>query len=255
LHFLLLIFYCLEEIHMKSLRNAAVVVSLFAATLVFVSGASAGLVEYDAAVSGEAAKLTTPIVFNGGNSSAFNFGALSSDATIEFIVEGDPNVGAGAKYLAFGSSDGSNNLRYEQWMNSLQLGFTRGGVADYVFTPGVPSPTTQTLIAYVWDDGADTMDLYLNGALAGSTSGVDSLFQMPTGAGFLGNDGGLNAGMVGTIYRVTTYDSALDPSTLAAHGAAFLPAPVPEPTTLLLVLGGCLGLGLNRRGRRHGVRC
>jgi hypothetical protein len=73
------------------------------------------------------------------------------------------------------------------------------------------------------------MDLFINGAVADSIAGAT--FEMPTGPGHLGNvsDGG-NEGMIGTISRVTTFNSALSDSDILSHANAWS---VPEPTSLL----------------------
>ena len=74
------------------------------------------------------ATLTSPVTFTGANKAAFNFGHTSGDVTMEFILEGDPVPGSASKYLAVGSNVGSN-LRYEQWSNTGQLGFTELGAS------------------------------------------------------------------------------------------------------------------------------
>src|SRR6185503_13076259 len=169
--------------------------------------ASASLNGYDAAIAADAgsglaplARLTNAAVLTGANRAAFNFGANSGDVTIEFILEGNPNFSAGSAYLAVGANT-SSNLRYEQWNNTGQLGFTQLGVADYLFSPTVPSPNIPVHVAYVWQVASRTMRLYLNGSLAGSSSGVSTSFAMPTGAGWLGANPSTTEAMAGTVYR------------------------------------------------------
>ena len=113
---------------------------------------------------------------------------------------------------------------------------------------GVPSPASQTHIAYRWDavgDGTGTMDLYVGGVLAGTVA--DATFAMPTGPGLLGANLADPPAeqMLGTIYRVTTYDIALDPGVISAHAAT-----VPEPSTMALVLGGFLTVLAGCRRKR-----
>jgi hypothetical protein len=136
------------------------------------------------------------------NKSAFNFGNNSGDVTMEFVLQGDPVAGGPDGYLAVGANANSS-LRYEQWNNTGQLGFTLLGVADYLFSPVVPSPTEPVHVAYIWKSAARTMELYLNGSLAGTRFGVDEGFTMPTGQGWLGNNAAGSEGMVGIIHRVT----------------------------------------------------
>jgi hypothetical protein len=149
---------------------------------------------------------------------AFNFGTITGDGTMEFIVEGTPSTADG--YLAVGANS-TSNLRFEQWFDTGQMGLTQLGVADYLFTPAVPTPTAQRHITYVWN-GAGTMKLYVDGALAGTNAGVTTAFGLPTGAGRLGANPGNGEGMVGTIYRVTCYDAVLSDSAILRHSDAFL---------------------------------
>ncbi|MDB4531690.1 CotH kinase family protein, partial [Akkermansiaceae bacterium] len=207
--------------------------------LVFVSGlcSKASLKLYDQSLAADEigggpisiAKLTSATTLNGSNSFPFNFGAVSGESTFEFIVEGDPVAGGRDGYLAVGSNS-SSSLRYEQWSDTGQLGFTQGGVADYTFSPLVLSPTEATHVTYVWD-GDGRMDLYLDGTLVGQNTAVASSFNMPTGNGLLGNNAAAgNEGMVGTIHRVTIYNEALTSEDIERHSNAY--NDVPEPPTI-----------------------
>jgi hypothetical protein len=166
------------------------------------------------------ALLTSALTFNDVNKAPFNFGANSGDATMEFVLTGDPVAGGPNGYLAVGTNT-SSNLRYEQWSDTGQLGFTQLGVADYLFSPAAPSPTQPVHIAYVWQAATRTMKLYLNGSVAGTQSGVSAAFAMPYGQGWLGNSGAGNEGMVGTIFRVTVYDDAVSDEVLQRHADAY----------------------------------
>ena len=107
-------------------------------TLVSISGLSsrASLNLYDQSLAADEigrgpvpiSKLTSATSLNGSNSFAFNFGTVSGESTFEFIVEGDPVAGGRDGYLAVGSNS-SSSLRYEQWSDTGQLGFTQSGVA------------------------------------------------------------------------------------------------------------------------------
>jgi hypothetical protein len=147
--------------------------------------ARASLSGYDQTVAADAsagltpaARLTNAVLLTGANRGSFNFGATSGDVTMEFVVTGDPSFGGGSAYLAVGAN-ASSNLRYEQWSDTGQFGFTQLGVADYLFSPGVPSPQAPVHVAYVWQSAARTMKLYLNGSFAGSSAGVSASFAMP----------------------------------------------------------------------------
>lgn len=189
------------------------------------STATASLTEYDNTITADAvagpvptAKLTNAATFTGTNSLTFNFGSITGDGTMEFIVEGTPATANG--YLAVGAN-ASSNLRFEQWNNTGQLGMTQLGVADYLFTLPVPTPVTLRHIIFVWN-GAGTMKLYVDGVLAGTNAGVTTAFGLPTGAGRLGANPGNGEGMTGTIYRVTCYDAVLGDSDILRHSDAFL---------------------------------
>ncbi|MES2708863.1 MAG: CotH kinase family protein [Verrucomicrobiota bacterium] len=185
----------------------------------------AGLPEYDAAVTADAAaglspasRLTESATFLGTDSVAFNFGTVSGDGTFECVVEATGDVSSG--YLAVGENSMSN-LRLQQWPNTGQVGMTQSGLKDYFFTPPVSSPATPSHLAYVWD-GAGTMRLYVNGVPAGTNSEVTPAFGLPTGEGRLGANPFNGEGMSGTVYRVTCYDSMLSDAVLLRHGEAFM---------------------------------
>jgi len=189
--------------------------------------AAGSLSNYDAAINSDAgagtipvARLNTAVTLTGANGVPFNFGTNSGDVTIEFILQGNPNTGIGSAYLAVGTNTVSN-LRYEQYNNTGQLGFTQLGVLDYLFSPAVPSPIAATHIAYVWNDTTRAMKLYLNGSLAGNSSGVTARFAMPYGQGWLGANPGAGETMVGTIHRITVYDNSLADETIQRHADAF----------------------------------
>ena len=191
------------------------------------STARASLQAYDQAIKQDTlaglpalASLTSPVELTGSNKVSFNFGGTSGDVTMEFILAGDPGAGSASKYLAVGSNVRSN-LRYEQWNNTGQLGFTQLGILDYDFSPAVPSPTRPVHIAYVWDHSEYTMTLYLNGTVAGTCSGVTDGFAMPTGQGYLGANPSTGEAMIGTIYRVTVYNEIIDEAAILRHADAF----------------------------------
>lgn len=192
-----------------------------------VGAARASLAAYDTLITEDAAgglaplaRLTTAAILTGANRVAFNFGTNSGNVTIEFILEGNPAAIAASGYLAVGANSVSN-LRYEQHNNTGQLGFTQLGVLDYLFSPAVPSPTLPTHVTYAWNAAAQTMKLYLNGALAGTRSGVNAAFAMPAGQGWLGGNPSGGETMVGTIHRVTVYDDLVSEEVILGHADAF----------------------------------
>jgi hypothetical protein len=229
--------------------------------------AFASLTAYDNIVIADAtngllplAKLTNAVVLSGANRGAFNFGNGSGDVTIEFILTGDPAAGGNSSYLAVGTNT-SSNLRYEAFNNTGQLGFTQLGVADYLFSPGVPSPQTTVHVAYVWLATTRVMRLYLNGSFAGSASGVSASFAMPNGQGWIGGNPGGTETMVGTVSRVTVYSGALADDAIQRHADAFndivqlpiitsftaTPSTIfsPATSTLAWTVQNALGLSIN----------
>ena len=170
------------------------------------------------------ALLNMPSVFDTTNSSPFDFGVVTGDATFEFILQGDPDLGGQNGFLAV-AENSTFSLRYEQWDDTGALGFTQGGVEDYTFVEeGDPallsSPTAPTHVAYLWQSELQTMTLYIDGELAGTHLG--SSFEMPSGIGVLGNNAGGTEGMLGTIHRVTIYDKDIGEDNIIRHANAFV---------------------------------
>ncbi|HOW66965.1 MAG TPA: hypothetical protein P5055_15740 [Candidatus Paceibacterota bacterium] len=193
------------------------------------------LTAYDAAIQADTsvtalAKLTSPVTLDGTAGSPFDFGATSGDTTMEFILQGDSTLTGDSGFLAVGENSASS-LRYEQWQNTRQMGFTQGGVADYMFTPAVSSPTTPTHVTYVWNAVELTMNLYVNGNLAGTVTGVSDIFAMPTGAGFLGANPTGTEAVVGTIHRVTVYSGIVPEAQIKSHADAFVNVALPRITS------------------------
>jgi hypothetical protein len=228
------------------MKNTRFATGLSVLVLATSSLQGAGLLDYDSAIAGSGfVSRTTDVspALDGSNSVAFDFGAISGDATFEFILSGDHDAGGRDGYLAVATNAG-NSLRYEQWDDTGQLGFTTAGVADNTFAAaGAASPTADTHLTYRWTDATGTMDLLINGVPTDSIAGA--VFAMPTGAGSLGNNAALSEGMIGTISRVTTFDSALSDGAIASHSAAW--TGVPEPSSI--ALAGLAGLALLRRRR------
>jgi len=116
----------------------------------------AGLQAYDAAITADTAAGLKPrrqvnhsVALTGTNGVPFEFGASSGEVTIEFILEGNPTATTISAYLAVGETPASS-LRYEQYKQYRPVGVYPGGVADYQFNPGVPSPAQPAHVAFVW---------------------------------------------------------------------------------------------------------
>ena len=213
----------------------------------FMTEARPTLHSYDLAVrSGTAplAKVLAPIALPGGSGVRFDFGENAGDATIEFVMDGNPSGSVSAN-LAVGTVAASL-LRYEVWENTTQLGFTQAGVADYLFTPGVASPTGITHVTYRYDAAAATMQAYVNGTLAGSVTNVDATFVMPSGLGMLGANPDGTEAMVGTIHRVSAYDELLGEDVILNHGKLFASTSGSAPTLAISLTGAAPSLVLSQ---------
>ena len=176
------------------------------------------------------------MTLNGSGGVPFDFGPTSGDTSMEFILEGDPTAGADA-YLAVGQNT-TSNLRYAQWSNTRQMGFTQLAVADYLFTPAVASPTAPTHVAYVWNSTTFSMNLYTNGVLAGTKPGVSDRFALPTGPGFLGGNSGGGEAMVGRIFRIVVYAGMVPEATIQKHGQRFCATPHRSGPSLSIAVTG-----------------
>jgi len=193
----------------------------------FLGAARPALNAYDNAIEASAvagplptARLFAPVTLTGAGGVNFFFGTNSGDGTMEFILEGDPSASASSS-LAVGATNTASRLDFQTWQATGQMGFTEGGVADYLLTPGVPSPTTATHVTFAWGATAATMKVYVNGAPAGARSGVSALFALPSDVGVLGDSIPTGEPMVGAIHRVTIYNGLLPESVILSHGMAF----------------------------------
>jgi hypothetical protein len=197
----------------------------------FLAAARPSLNAYDNAIEASAsgglrpvARLLAPVILTGAGGVNFDFGTNSGDAAMEFIMEGDP-AASPSSFLAVGTANTASRLTYEAGEDTSQLGFTQGGVEDYLLTPGVPSPSTATHITYAWNAATTTMKVYVNGTLAGTRTGVSAAFALPSEVGVLGDSVPSGEPMVGTIHRVTVYDDLLPEPAILSHGKAFTGQP------------------------------
>jgi hypothetical protein len=190
--------------------------------------------------------ITSPIVDNIGTYNESTNGGIS----YEFIVNA---TNAGASSALMGTFQNPPpvgdraGLKYEQWQDTMEYGTTVFGVADYesnvTNTPGV-----NTHLVYV-NNATDTL-LYVNGNLAATIAGSSPTLGGQQGIGqiFVPAPGPHIDPLTGTIYGVAVYDAALSAAEILAHSRAFF---VPEPSSLILLLGAAAGM-FGRR-RRSGV--
>lgn len=167
---------------------------------------------------------------------------LTGDWTLETImladtVNGGPSMGIiGTDFTAAERMA----VKAEQWNQTEQLGYTVFGVVDVTFS-GAATPTSFSHVVMV---GTDTgVELFINGASAGSATTATFLARHAIGTGAVRADGTLVDGLVGAIDELVIYDRALTPAEISAHYAA-----VPEPMSAgLLLVGGLALLRLRRR--------
>lgn len=171
----------------------------------------------------------------------------STGVTYEFIY----NAQAGGRSSALMGSLGppvgdSAALKVEQFDATGKFGATQFGVADYTYgTDSIYDAVTHAVFVM---DGTDT-DFYVNGALAESDLAGSFALSGVTGLGHAlrhSNGTGIDE-LSGSILGVAVYDSAVSAETVAGNFAAF----VPEPSSVLLLVLGMLGLISRSRSTRR----
>jgi hypothetical protein len=178
--------------------------------------------------------ITAPTVDNIGTYSE------AGGVTYEFIVNATNDGASSALMGVFNDPAGTGDLaalKWEQWPDTLNLGTTVFGVAD--FDSGVKNiPNVDTHLAFV-NNGTGTL-LYVNGALGATIAGSSPTFsgQVGLGQAFAASGNHIDR-LTGRIIGVAVYDSALPASEIAAHARAYA---VPEPGSLVLLLGAVIGL-------------
>ncbi|MFI4860770.1 MAG: LamG-like jellyroll fold domain-containing protein [Phycisphaerales bacterium JB063] len=213
------------------------------AALAIGASASAGIVEWQAAVAGDSAGymntgIASPIVDNIGSYDDSTNGGV----TYEFIVNATNDGVSSALMGARDTGVGDNGaVKWEQWPDTTTFGATAFGVAD--FDSGVSNiPGVNTHVVFI-ADGTD-MDVYVNGSYSGTMAGASLALSGDVGIGqaydpIIGNFDVLT----GTILGVAVYDSALSASSVSQHYNAY----IPEPGSFALL--GMGGLAMLRRRR------
>jgi len=226
---------------MRSFPTALVLCVAFGVALFLVSPVAAGILEWQAEVAAGSpagysrTHITSPIVDNIGTYSE------AGGVSYEFIVNATNDGASSALMGVFGDPAATGDLaalKWEQWQDTLNLGTTVFGVAD--FDSGVKNiPNVDTHVVFV-NNGTDTL-LYLNGASAGTIAGSSPTFsgQVGIGQAFAASGNHIDR-LTGRIIGVAVYDTALGASEIAAHARAYA---IPEPASLvLLLLGAVAGL-------------
>lgn len=223
--------------HPRAFATAILAVTVAAGT-----SASAGLIDWQSAVSiGTPAgytnlNITSPITANIGAYNETTNGGIS----YEFIVNA---TNAGVSSALMGKiaplfTQEWSALKWEQFQDTGRYGVTNYQLKDY--DSGIPNtPGVDTHVVFV-NNSVDTL-LYVNGFLAATIVGAS-----PTISGEVGIGGArLNRSVFidplqGAIVGVAVYDAALSPAEIAEHARAYA---VPEPGGLsLAVLAALSGL-------------
>jgi hypothetical protein len=185
--------------------------------------------------------ILSPTADNIGTYSETTNGGVS----YEFIVNATNDGASSALMGVFNDPAATGDLaalKWEQWQDTLHLGTTVFGVAD--FDSGVNNiPNVDTHVVFV-NNGTDTL-LYVNGASAATIAGSSPTFsgQVGLGQAFAASGNHIDR-LTGRIIGVAVYDAALSASEIAAHARAYA---IPEPSTLILLLGVASGWLLRRR--------
>jgi hypothetical protein len=226
---------------MRSFPTALVLCVAFGVALFLVSPVAAGILEWQAQVAAGSpagysrTHITSPIVDNIGTYSE------AGGVSYEFIVNATNDGASSALMGTFANPAPVGDragLKWEQWPDTLNLGTTVFGVAD--FDSGVQNtPNVDTHVVFV-NNGTDTL-LYLNGSLAATIAGSSPTLGGEQGIGQVHVPGGTPIDrLTGRIIGVAVYDTALAASEIAAHARAYA---IPEPASLvLLLLGAVAGL-------------
>ena len=112
----------------------------------------------------------TAALFGNQSTVVLNGSDVTGDWSAEFVLDRVGSKQSSVLIRGVPLAVPSTALKLEQYPNTEQIGFTQYGVADYTFSPAVPTPLNQWIdLVYVNHAGAG-MDLYLNGVLVGTSS-------------------------------------------------------------------------------------
>jgi hypothetical protein len=165
---------------------------------------------------------------------------LAADWTVEAIFKADTVTG-GASMGLMGSDFTATPrmaIKADQWNKTGKLGYTVFGVVDVTLAADTPADFTH--VAFVGTGSG--VEVFVNGASAGSDAVATPLSRWILGAGAIQANGTLVDGLTGAIDELVIYDRALSSAEISSHFAA-----VPEPAAFSLMLLAMLGLCRLRR--------
>ena len=181
-----------------------------------------------------------------------NASELAGKWTVCFWVNRQNGLSTSAAIMG----DATYALKLEQYNTTREVGITKSGVADYLFSPVYSVPlSTWTHLAITYD--GSTVRLYANGALASSQLSSNGVIvpppaNLPLPRAYIGADYLVNPGttdyMLGNLDEIQTFSRALSASeinSIYAAGIAGL-VRVPEFTGVASANGQ---IQLNLRGQ------
>ncbi len=153
------------------------------------------------------------------------------DGGVNGII-GTPGIAVGADrlWISFGGDSIGN-----RWV--INLG---SGSVDDINVPGALSIGEWTHLALTFDYLADEYLLYVNGVLAASSFALRDVPTQSLEFGGFHSNFGQNFFFNGLIDEVTLFDRVLNPTEI--QGMFNFTQPIPEPSTMLLLGSGLVGL-------------
>jgi hypothetical protein len=168
---------------------------------------------------------------------------ILGDWTAEFIVKRTGAKRSSVLIRGIPFSFPSQALKLEQFDNTQQIGYTKYGIVDAIFSPPAISPLNEwTFLSFVCRAADDRVDLYVNGALAATRIDHFNLSRDQIGSW----SDTTPESPLAILDEVVLYNRALSAGEIATHYAA-----IPEPSSSILFGSTLIGVAsLRRRWQR-----